>query len=206
MIREIEINAIHPHPENPNWMPPEIFEKLYLHIERSGRYEPLVVRPHPKVADAFELINGHHRLQALRRMAMKKAQCVVWEIDDSQARLNLDSLNRICGQDIPELRTSLLEGLLQDYSADELARLVPDNIKELGNLEHLVNTNLENLTDEKHVSQEIDHMQFIAFSLCQTDAEIVNLALARAEELTHESISHGESLVAIARFYLEQDH
>jgi len=41
----IPLDALEPHPENSNRMPPPLLEKLKGHIRRTGLYEPLVVRP-----------------------------------------------------------------------------------------------------------------------------------------------------------------
>jgi len=41
----IPLDALEPHPENSNRMPPHLLEKLKGHIRRTGLYEPLVVRP-----------------------------------------------------------------------------------------------------------------------------------------------------------------
>ena len=41
----IPLEALEPHPENANRMPPRLLEKLKGHLQRTGRYEPLVVRP-----------------------------------------------------------------------------------------------------------------------------------------------------------------
>jgi len=44
-LQWIPLEALAPHPENSNRMPPHLVEKLKGHIARTGRYEPLVVRP-----------------------------------------------------------------------------------------------------------------------------------------------------------------
>ena len=46
MIREIELGLLRPHPEQCNYMKPEMLRKLRRHIEETGNYEPLTVRPH----------------------------------------------------------------------------------------------------------------------------------------------------------------
>ncbi len=46
-IQSIAIDRLIPHPDNPNRMSKANFDKLVRNIERSGRYEPLVVRPLP---------------------------------------------------------------------------------------------------------------------------------------------------------------
>ena len=44
-LKRIPLDALRPHPENSNRMPPRLLAKLKGHIQRTGRYEPLVVRP-----------------------------------------------------------------------------------------------------------------------------------------------------------------
>jgi hypothetical protein len=53
MATEIAIEMIEPHPRNSNVMTEEAMKKLERHIERSGRYEPLVVRPVKEEAHAL---------------------------------------------------------------------------------------------------------------------------------------------------------
>ena len=44
-LQWIPLDHLAPHPENSNRMPPRLLEKLKAHIQRTGLYEPLVVRP-----------------------------------------------------------------------------------------------------------------------------------------------------------------
>ena len=44
-LQWIPLDRLVPHPENSNRMPPRLLEKLKGHIQRTGLYEPLVVRP-----------------------------------------------------------------------------------------------------------------------------------------------------------------
>jgi len=44
-LQWIPLGVLEPHPENSNRMPAHLMEKLKAHIERTGLYEPLVVRP-----------------------------------------------------------------------------------------------------------------------------------------------------------------
>ncbi len=47
-LRWIPLHALEAHPENSNRMPERLVEKLKTHLARTGRYEPLVVRPLPE--------------------------------------------------------------------------------------------------------------------------------------------------------------
>ncbi len=46
-LQWIPLSSLRDHPENANRMPPRLVAKLKAHIARTGRYEPLVVRPLP---------------------------------------------------------------------------------------------------------------------------------------------------------------
>jgi len=47
IVQWIPLNRLEAHPENANRMAPALLAKLKAHIQRTGRYEPLVVRPIP---------------------------------------------------------------------------------------------------------------------------------------------------------------
>ena len=49
-LQWIPLDALMPHPENSNRLPPHLMKKLKAHIARTGLYEPLVVRPMPSPA------------------------------------------------------------------------------------------------------------------------------------------------------------
>ena len=88
-IQEIPIGLLLEHTENSNFMSAETARKLRRHIERTGRYEPLIVRPHPSEEGKFQVINGHNRLRVLRTLNYEIANCVAWDLDDDQTRLYL---------------------------------------------------------------------------------------------------------------------
>ena len=166
-LQWIPLDDLAPHPENSNRMPPRLLEKLKGHIQRTGRYEPLVVRPlqmdevaggagdqnesracpttagqasrateaggvsppNPQSAirnPQYQLLNGHHRAQALRELGHTHARCDVWEVDDAEARLLLATLNRLEGRDDPALRARLVSNLAGDVPASDLAALLPE--------------------------------------------------------------------------------
>ena len=141
----IPLDALEPHPENSNRMPPHLLVKLKGHIRRTGLYEPLVVRPlqcemrsakcemngdgssaMPNSTLHYQILNGHHRALVLRELGHTHARCDVWEVDDAEARLLLATLNRLEGRDDPSARALLVSRLAEGRSAEELARLLPE--------------------------------------------------------------------------------
>jgi ParB-like chromosome segregation protein Spo0J len=135
-VQWIALDKLIAHPKNANVTPADVMAKLRRHIARTGRYEPLVVRPHPAVAGSFELINGHHRAEILRSLEHTQAACVVWSLDDAETLLLLATVNRLGGEDAPGKRLELLESLAaaSDASAEALAELLPESAESLRQL------------------------------------------------------------------------
>jgi len=135
-IRRISLDRLVPHPDHPNRMSRATFEKLVRNIERAGRYEPLVVRPCPGRRGFFQIINGHHRCEALRTLGHKAAEVVVWKVNDEQTDLLLATLNRLGGRDTLDRKLALLRRLSVALALRTLAQLLPQT---RGQLERLVN-------------------------------------------------------------------
>jgi hypothetical protein len=137
MIRHIRLDRLVPHPDNANRMSRANFEKLVRNIERAGRYEPLVVRPCPHRRGFFQIINGHHRCEALRKLSRTTAEAIVWKVDDEQTDILLATLNRLTGRDILDRKLALLRRLVRRIPTRKLARLLPQT---LGQIERLTTT------------------------------------------------------------------
>jgi len=150
-LRWLPIDCLEPHPENANRMSADRLEKLKGHIVRTGRYEPIVVRPIPvrsaecgpkgsfegtgrvrskrqngENSARYQILNGHHRARVLRELGHTRARCDVWDVDDDEARMLLATLNRLEGRDDPKARARLVAHLATGRSAEDLARLLPE--------------------------------------------------------------------------------
>jgi hypothetical protein len=112
------------------------FAKLVRHIRETGRYEPLTARPCPGRPGLFQIINGHHRCEALRVLNHPTAEVVVWEASDEQTDLLLATLNRLAGRDTLDKKLALLRRLSARMPLPKLARLLPQT---RGQIERLVN-------------------------------------------------------------------
>ncbi len=142
-IKSIALSKLLAHPDNPNVMSDATFRKLVRNIERTGLYEPIVVRPHPEkkdhsaTADKFQIINGHHRVKALERLGRKEADCVVWDVDDEQTAVLLTTLNRLAGSDTLAKKIELLKKLTERMGTAQLAKLLPQTAKQIERLTNL---------------------------------------------------------------------
>lgn len=135
---EIPLANLRAHPLNSNVMPEELLEKLARHMDRTGRYPPVVVRriKREDASDIYEILDGHHRVLALRRIGAAAARCVMWEVDDAEALTLLATLNRLQGQDDPKKRARLLAQIeaVKAIDVSELARMLPERADEVRGL------------------------------------------------------------------------
>jgi ParB-like chromosome segregation protein Spo0J len=202
--RDIPLPLLVPHPENSNYMNAETTKKLRRYIERTGRYEPLTVHPHPREEGKFQVINGHNRLRVLRALNYQTAHCVVWNLDDDQTRLYLATLNRLSGSDVPERRAALLENLLTSFDINELTALLPDGRKQIEELKQLSRIELDGITHRNMTEERFAVQVILDFLLEESEAKEVNLALDLILNREKKEISRSQALVCLARFYLRQ--
>ena len=211
IIIRIPLDKLLPHPENPNKMSKQTFEKLKRHIKQSLNYEPLIVRSHPDPDSAgenhFQIINGHHRANALKQLGETFADCVIWNVDDNQARILLATLNRLGGKDELSLKSELIKSLSEKFSSKELAKLLPDTKTAIERLKDITKS-LPQLVDDAKV-----FLNTLVFFLNDEQIKIVEAALEKAmpaKGTTCPERSRGKSekaataVTIIAKDYLNQ--
>lgn len=201
-LQNIPVDLLVEHPENSNFMNAETLKKLRRHIEQTGRYEPLTVRPHPQEEGKFQVINGHNRLRVLRALNYHTAHCVVWNLDEDQTRLYLATLNRLSGNDVPERRAVLLENLLATFDINELSTLIPDDRKQIEELRRLSHLELDEFASHTSAEEEFQVPVILNFMLEESEAKEVNLALDLILNAEREGLSRSQALVRLALFYL----
>ncbi len=135
-IQTIPLTSLRAHPANSNAMTDAMLNKLTAHIEQTDRYPPVIVRPaHRDSGDTsearFQILDGHHRVEALRRLSCDAARCVVWDVDDDKALLLLATLNRLEGKDDPTKRAALLSDLRERFGVERLCASLPEQQDEL---------------------------------------------------------------------------
>ena len=204
MVRQIDMRRILPHPENSNHMNEETLSKLRTHIKNTGRYEPLIVRPHPVEKNKFQIINGHNRLIVLRSLGYGKVKCVVWKVNDIQTRLYLATLNRLSGNDIPERRALLIGSLFERYQRDDLVTLLPESHAQLAELERLEEADLKTCLFQNPSAVKGKTKSILEFFLDSEEAKDVNLALETAAKKHREAGGRSQALAYIARSYLRR--
>ncbi len=198
-IQSIEIFRLCPHPGNPNRMSKENFRKLVRHIECSGRYEPLIVRPMSNDSQ-YQIINGHHRFEALKQLGYETCDCVVWDVDDDEANLLLATLNRLCGQDVLEKKTALLDKLNSKLKVAELARLLPQTKTQI---QRLIDLHKDGLKLKLAQPDEQSIAYPFVFFLNAKQKQIVDKALSLAStDTATKAERNAQAITQIASGYI----
>lgn len=105
---------------------PEQIEQLKRSIEKHGSCGVFAVR---ELGDQFEVMDGNHRLRAVREMGWKKVPCENFgKIKKSFAIVIARSRNyNWFSDDVFKLQKIYQEEVFKDYNIDELAGFMPDS-------------------------------------------------------------------------------
>ena len=124
-IREIPLGRLHDAPWNANRVSDQTLGKIRRSIRQFGVVENLVVRPLERRGH-YEVISGNHRLRLYEEEGLDTAPCHVAELDDAQARLLAQTLNRTRGKDDPEAYAELLREILAELAPADITALLPE--------------------------------------------------------------------------------
>ena len=167
-----------------------------------SRKAPLIVRPHPEVGGSFQVLDGHQRLEVLRRLGRSEATCYIWPCDDETALRLLATLNRLEGQDDPSLRAELLRELATLASPEELARLLPEDAGSIRRSLELLDLNLDRLlADLQQEAEAGPGLRAVTFAMSPDDEAAVEEAILAASKELSGANRRGRALGAIARAY-----
>jgi len=195
-VQSIELDKLVAHPGNPNRMSEVSFRKLVRNIERTGLYEPLIVRPHPERQNHFEIINGHHRLKALSQLGYKSAAAMVWDIDDEQVDVLLATLNRLGGSDVLSKKIELLKRLTERFGEVELSKLIPQTAKQIERLQNLKMPTMPAIDGEKN---RTCYANPLVFFVTDAQQQIIEQAIATAIENNSRETAAAKKAAALTK-------
>lgn len=95
-IKNLAVAELHDAVENPNEQTDEQLASLTAFMDSVGFLQPLHVRPLD--SGGYEIIDGHHRAAAARKLGIEQLPAVVEEMGDEQAMLRRIGLNKHRGQ------------------------------------------------------------------------------------------------------------
>jgi len=199
-VQQIALEKLRAHPDNPNQQSKVNFARLVRNIEQTGRYEPLIVRPDPKWAGRYQIINGHHRCGALTKLGYDKADCIVWDVNNEQTDVLLATLNRLCGRDDAGIKIRLLKQLTKKTDAPELSKLLPQTMKQIKSL-----VSLKKPVAPAKIAKDC-FARAMVFFLAEEQHQIVERALLEAQRQEcggTKAVRRAAALAKIAEYYLK---
>ncbi|MHC4265174.1 MAG: ParB/RepB/Spo0J family partition protein [Planctomycetota bacterium] len=199
-IKVIRLDRLVEHPDNANVQSKVTFGKLVRNIERTGLYEPLVVRPMPGKDGYYQVINGNLRKRALEKLEYKECDCIVWDIDDEATDLLLLTLNRLGGKDQLDKKLNLLRRLNKNCGSKKLGKLLPQSMKQIERLVKL-KSEVVALKDESK-----NFAKAAVFFVDEEQESVVEEAVLRAnkgEKGLSRAVRRGAALAEIANNYIQ---
>jgi ParB/RepB/Spo0J family partition protein len=178
----IETHKLHADKRNPNRCSPDTMATIANSIQLLGHYQPLIVRPDPDRLGEYIIVDGHHRHRILKERGDTQVHCEVWKMSDKKARLALLTMNRLRGMDDYRARSELIESLTQDFTLDELSKLLPESVTEMQDMLAMLRLDEEQLEQEIQALRQAEAESLpipYAFMVAASEAPTVEAALAR---------------------------
>ena len=127
--KKIDIKLISENEYNPNELVGDLYEHLKHEVERVGFLQPVLVR---KLAEnKYEIVDGAHRYRALKELGKTEVPCIVTEMDEKEAKVQVINMNRIKGELNPVKFAELLGDLETLYDKENLVKLLAMSDKEI---------------------------------------------------------------------------
>ena len=205
-VVDLPIDNIEAPAWNPNEMNEDMKDRLRCSIERFGNLVPLVVRL--ICVGKYETVGGAHRLELLRESGWVTAPCVVVDVEDAEAKLLSQALNRIVGSDDLGLRAQLLKDLLEELPQHQVLEILPETSASLHELANLGEQSIAQALQQWEEIQKA-RLRHLAFQLTDAQLSVVEEALQRLEPEVgdHEGNPNrrGNTLFLLCQSYLARE-
>lgn len=199
-IKMIPIDSIKPSPfENANEFSEELFASLKKDIEDHGLVgESLIVNPKD-----MTLVNGHHRLRAMKELGYIEAPVTFYEpVDEIEHKILSIAWNQKRGTFNEQKLHNLIKSIHDSgkYNLEELAEKLGFNNSEIREkLEAIkIDDDLIKKLEDDAMEQNKNLPALLTFSIKKEDLEIVEEALKVEGQKTR-----GEALVEVCRAYIK---
>lgn len=206
-ITEMPLESLREALWNSNRMDEAMLSRLRESIRRYGMITNLVVRP---LEDGlYEVIGGNMRLNVLTELGFTSAPCVVVDLDDANARLLAQALNRIQGEDDLGIRAELMRKVLEDIPASAVLELLPETAESLKSLASLGKDTIAGYLENWQQAQAV-RLRHLQFQLTPAQLDVVEEALKRMFPMLNgvpegNPNARGNALYLLCKAYLEKE-
>jgi ParB family transcriptional regulator, chromosome partitioning protein len=187
--RKAPIEFLHPNPRNPRKAFPEAeLEELAASIRERGVIQPVLVRPIPRVADAYEIIAGERRWRAAQRAGLHDIPILVLEAGDREA-LEIAIVENVQRADLNALE-----------EADGYARLAADYGYAHADIARIVGKSRSHIANTMRLTQLPEHSRsLLAVGAISAGHARALLAVADPDAVADRIVEQGLTVRDIER-------
>ncbi len=129
---KIPVNKVHPNPWNPNGTTDREQEAIQESLDEFGQVLEVLVRPHPTINDAYQIIDGEHRYIEMSQDGVIVAN-ILYGISDIDAKRLTIVMNQTRGKPDKEKEAVLLAEIknIQPETFGNALPYTPDELDEL---------------------------------------------------------------------------
>lgn len=198
----VSVEILHPNSWNPNVVQKEDMVKLKTNIKdtleatgngdmKKGTIPPIVVREIPNKPGEFEIIDGFHRTEVMKKLGFDKVPfCNMGKISKAHAMRLTETLNHLRGSNDPIKYVAYLEEYQKESgdSLEDMEHYMPDSAEDMEALMRAQNVKLDDVQihtsddeDEEDSNKDEDDDKWVElkFRVPIAIAEIVESELSR---------------------------
>jgi ParB family chromosome partitioning protein len=111
-IEELELGVFSPRKH----FSPAYIEELAESIQNEGQLKPIIVRLHPTQPNKYQVIDGEHRVRALKKLGRTLVRAEIRKLSDEEADFLAMKVNLMHGKRLNELEEALhIEHMIKSY-------------------------------------------------------------------------------------------
>jgi ParB family chromosome partitioning protein len=141
-LKTVSITQLKPNPFQPRKVfDPQELEDLTNSIKEKGILQPLVVRPAPGQAEAYQIIAGERRWRAAQRAQLHQVPVLIREMTDAEA-LEIAVIENVQRADLNAIEEARGYKQLADqfsYSQEQIAQVIGKSRSHIANTVRLLN-------------------------------------------------------------------
>src|SRR3989338_2255214 len=194
----ISVNLIEENEYNPNEMDENHYLKLVQNIKKKGFRKPIEVR---KNGERYTIVDGAHRFRACKELGYTEVDCIVDEIDVTEAMV--DTLNaNIHGSHNPHKEAMMFKQIHDRYTLQDIEKLtvfgqseIKDRIELLG-----LPANVQKMIEDLQEKERKEAPVVLTFIIKETERQLVMDALGLFEDASDKN----KALLALCKSALEK--
>lgn len=194
----ISVNLIDENEYNPNEMDENHYKKLVQNIKRKGFRKPIEVR---KNGERYTIVDGAHRFRACKELGYTEVDCIVDEIDVTEAMV--DTLNaNIHGSHNPYKEAMMFKQIHDRYTLQDIEKLTAYGQIEIKDRMDLLGlpANVQKMIEELQEKERKEAPVVLTFIVKETERQLVMDALGLFEDASDKN----KALLALCKSALEK--